>query len=136
LIEDAGGKVSGSVSSKTDYVVAGTESGSKLTDAIALGVRVINEGEMQRLTVGSPTQGKVNAIEGKQPKQALKRKKGKKAKKKGHGEITADQFSLFRVESMGVSPVKGNSQSLNEKARRTKANATKKVRQKLSPKKK
>jgi DNA ligase (NAD+) len=49
LIEDAGGKVSGSVSKKTDYVVAGTEAGSKLDKAKELGAAVIDEGEMERL---------------------------------------------------------------------------------------
>ncbi len=49
LIEDAGGKVTGSVSKKTDYVVAGTDAGSKLDKARELGVAVIDEGEMERL---------------------------------------------------------------------------------------
>ncbi|MFZ0954281.1 MAG: NAD-dependent DNA ligase LigA [Candidatus Sulfotelmatobacter sp.] len=49
LIEDAGGKVTGSVSKKTDYVVAGADAGSKLDKAEELGVHVIDEKEMQRI---------------------------------------------------------------------------------------
>jgi DNA ligase (NAD+) len=49
LIEDAGGRVSGSVSKKTDYVVAGNDAGSKLDKAKELGVPVIEEAEMERL---------------------------------------------------------------------------------------
>jgi DNA ligase (NAD+) len=49
LIEDAGGRVSGSVSKKTDYVVAGTDAGSKLDKAKELGVAVIDEKEMEKL---------------------------------------------------------------------------------------
>jgi len=49
MIEDAGGKVTGSVSKKTDYVVAGTDAGSKLDKAKELGVAVIDEKEMEKL---------------------------------------------------------------------------------------
>jgi DNA ligase (NAD+) len=49
MIEDAGGKVTGSVSKKTDYVVAGTEAGSKLDKAKELGITVISEEEMKSL---------------------------------------------------------------------------------------
>ena len=49
MLEDAGAKVSGSVSKKTNYVVAGEEAGSKLDKAKELGVKVIDEGEMERL---------------------------------------------------------------------------------------
>ena len=49
LIEDAGGRVSGSVSKKTDYVVAGSDAGSKLDKAKELGVPVIEEKEMEKL---------------------------------------------------------------------------------------
>jgi len=50
MIEDAGGKVTGSVSNKTDYVVAGADAGSKLDKAKELGVSVIDEKAMERLT--------------------------------------------------------------------------------------
>ncbi len=46
LLEKAGAKVAGSVSKKTDYVVAGTDAGSKLTKAEELGVSVIDEAAM------------------------------------------------------------------------------------------
>jgi DNA ligase (NAD+) len=50
MIEDAGGKVTGSVSKKTDYVVAGADAGSKLDKAKEMGVAVIDEKEMERLS--------------------------------------------------------------------------------------
>ncbi|MFZ0707989.1 MAG: BRCT domain-containing protein, partial [Candidatus Korobacteraceae bacterium] len=52
LIEDAGGRVSGSVSKKTDYVVAGEDAGSKLDKARELGVSVIDEDAMEQLVKG------------------------------------------------------------------------------------
>jgi DNA ligase (NAD+) len=49
LIEDAGGKVAGSVSKKTDFVLAGEEAGSKLDKAKEFGVKVIGEQELVAL---------------------------------------------------------------------------------------
>jgi DNA ligase (NAD+) len=49
LIESAGGKVSGSVSGKTSYLVAGEDPGSKLAKARELGVAVLNESQLREL---------------------------------------------------------------------------------------
>lgn len=49
IIEKFGGKVSGSVSKKTTYVLAGEEAGSKLTKAQSLGIKIIDEEEFNRL---------------------------------------------------------------------------------------
>ena len=48
-LEGLGAKVSGSVSKKTDYVLAGEEAGSKLTKARELGIKVLSEGEFEEL---------------------------------------------------------------------------------------
>ena len=48
-IINLGGKVSGSVSSKTSYVLAGVEAGSKLKEAERLKIKIINEGEFLKM---------------------------------------------------------------------------------------
>ena len=45
LIEDAGGKVSSSISSKTNYLIAGENAGQKLEKAKSLNIKIINENE-------------------------------------------------------------------------------------------
>lgn len=49
IIRSFGGKVSGSVSKKTDYVLAGEEAGSKLTKARELGIKIIDENEFKKM---------------------------------------------------------------------------------------
>jgi DNA ligase (NAD+) len=57
-IEERGGKVTGSVSGKTDFVVAGEGPGSKLEKARKLGVKIVDEKELDRLLEGQAAQGR------------------------------------------------------------------------------
>ena len=49
LIQEHGGKVTGTVASKTDYLLCGTSAGSKLTKAMKLGITILNENELTDL---------------------------------------------------------------------------------------
>ena len=51
-ILEKGGKVSGSLSNKTDYLLAGAEAGSKLEKARTLGVKVVDEAQFRRMLGG------------------------------------------------------------------------------------
>jgi DNA ligase (NAD+) len=53
LIEERGGRVTGSVSKKTDFVVAGADAGSKLDRAQELGIKVMDETQFKELLTGS-----------------------------------------------------------------------------------
>ncbi len=53
LIEENGGKVSGSVSKKTDYLLAGEEAGSKLAKAKELGIKIVSEEELYNIIKGN-----------------------------------------------------------------------------------
>jgi len=53
LIESYGGKISSSVSKKTDYVLAGDDAGSKLTKAQTLGIKIIDEQELMNMLESS-----------------------------------------------------------------------------------
>ncbi|MES2887479.1 MAG: NAD-dependent DNA ligase LigA [Pseudomonadota bacterium] len=57
MIESAGGKVTGSVSKKTHYVLAGSEAGSKLEKANELGVTVLDETEFKQRLLSAPPEG-------------------------------------------------------------------------------
>src|SRR5207237_1083859 len=50
LIKQLGGKATGSVSKKTDYVVVGDNAGSKLDKAKELGIKVLTEAELEKLS--------------------------------------------------------------------------------------
>jgi len=51
LIEERGGRVSSSVSKKTDYIVAGEDAGSKLTKAKSLDVKVLSEDDFKKMII-------------------------------------------------------------------------------------
>lgn len=81
----AGGKVSGSVSKKTDFVVAGEAAGSKLEKAQSLGVKVIDEAQLLSMLGGDSAQETPTA-EGKEDKRASETDEDKKAEELKLGE--------------------------------------------------
>lgn len=62
LIEQNGGKCTGSVSKKTDMLVAGENAGGKLQDAQKLGIRIITEGELLKMLASSVQDGEAGMI--------------------------------------------------------------------------
>lgn len=69
LIEAAGGKVSGSVSKKTHYVVAGADAGSKLENALTLGITVLDEAGLIALLAGAEQQAATIHLDNKSDEQ-------------------------------------------------------------------
>jgi DNA ligase (NAD+) len=62
-IQDAGGKTAGSVSKKTNFVVAGEEAGSKRDKAIELNIPVLNEAELLAMLESGPSNGETDGTQ-------------------------------------------------------------------------